>query len=104
MDPQENSGIVPTKFSLVSRSRTVLKWRASNGMLDCSVFGDMVSESPLLEHACQAKMSCHHSSSKAVGHPLTSCRVESYIIRTSYHDNPSCKSPINALIHSELWQ
>ena len=36
-------------------------------------------------------MLCHLSSSKAVGHPLTACLVERYVIRTSYSDNASSK-------------
>ena len=42
-----------------------------------------------------SKMSCHLSSSEAVGHPLTACLVERYVMRTSYHDNASCKSQRN---------
>ena len=45
-----------------------------------------------------SKMLCHLSSSKAVGHPLTACLVERYVIRTSYRDNDSCKSRRNTAL------
>ena len=45
-----------------------------------------------------SKMLCHLSSSKAVGHPLTACLVERYVIRTSYRDNASCKSRRNTTL------
>ena len=45
-----------------------------------------------------SKMLCHLSSSKAVGHPLTACLVERYVIRTSYRDNASCKSRRNTAL------
>ena len=45
-----------------------------------------------------SKMLCHVSSSKAVGHPLTACLVERYVIRTSYRDNVSCKSRRNTAL------
>ena len=45
-----------------------------------------------------SKMLCHLSSSKAVGHPLTACLVERYVIRTSYCDNASCKSRRNTAL------
>ena len=73
-----------------------LRWQASNDTRDHAIIGGVVPN-----HRSQAfqqqpsKMLCHLSSSKAVGHPLTACLVERYVIRTSYRDNASCKSRRN---------
>ena len=47
-----------------------------------------------------SKMLCHLPSSKAVGHPLTACLVERYVIPTSYRDNASYKSRRNTAVFS----
>ena len=69
---------------------------------DRTIIGGVVRvpnhRSPALQQQ-PSKMLCHlNSSSKAVGHPLTACLVERYVIRTSYRDNASCKSRRNTAL------
>ena len=66
----------------------VLRWRASNDTHDCAIIGSVVPNHRSRARQQQpSKMLSHLSSSKVVGHPLTECLVEPYVIRTSYHDN-----------------
>ena len=65
--------------------RSNLRWRASNDTRDRAIIGGVV-----LNHRSRSlqqqpsKTLCQISSSKAVGHPLTACLGERYVIRTSY--------------------
>ena len=76
-----------------------LRWRASNDTRDRAIIGGVVPNhrSRALQQQ-PSKMLCHLSPSKAVGHPLTACLVERYVIRTSYRDNASCKSRRNTAL------
>ena len=67
-----------------------LRWRASNDTRDHAIIGGMVPNHRSGARQQQpSKMLCYLSSSKAVGHPLTACLVERYVIHTSYRDNVS---------------
>ena len=69
---------------------------------DRAIIGSVVRVPNHRSQALQQQPSvlCHLSSSKAVGHPLTACLVERYVIRTSYRDNASCKSRRNTAVFS----
>ena len=90
--------LVPTIFFLEEGLGLLglLRWRASNDTRDHAIIGGVVPNHRSRVEAIQDVV--QPSSSKAVGHPLTACLVERYVIHTSYRDNASCKCRRNATL------